>query len=98
MTSPAFNARTADKFVVRMPDGMRARIEQLAAEQHTSMNTEIVRAIEAHLDGQLRQSLLLDALEARLAQTPAVPQRIKPQASEAEKDVDYLDQLKTGTR
>lgn len=57
---------TADKFVVRLPDGMRARVEQLAAAQHTSMNTEIVRAIEAHLDGQVRQALLLDSLELNL--------------------------------
>ncbi|OLU22983.1 hypothetical protein BVH03_22325 [Pseudomonas sp. PA15(2017)] len=58
------NSRTADKFVVRLPDGMRAQVEQLAADQHTSMNTEIVRAIESHLAGQVRQALLLDALQA----------------------------------
>lgn len=94
MTNAAFNARTADKFVVRMPDGMRARVEKLAASQHTSMNTEIIRAIEAHLNGQARQKLLLDALEKRLAQLSAQPAHGK---FDAETEVDYLDNLKTGT-
>lgn len=60
------NARTADKFVIRLPDGMRARVEQMARDQYTSMNTEIVRAIEAHLAGQVRQALLLESLELNL--------------------------------
>lgn len=61
----------ADKFVVRMPNGMRRRIEQLAADRYTSMNTEIIQAIEANLKGRTRQAILLDALEATLAQQPA---------------------------
>jgi predicted DNA-binding protein len=94
MTSAAFNARTADKFVVRMPDGMRSRVEQLAASQHTSMNTEIIRAIEAHLNGQARQKLLLDALEERLTQ---ITEHTLRSGSADENEVDYLDNLKTGT-
>lgn len=94
MTSAAFNARTADKFVVRMPDGMRSRVEKLAASQHTSMNTEIIRAIEAHLNGQARQKLLLDALEKRLEQITGQPAHGK---FDAEAEPDYLDNLKTGT-
>ena len=61
----------ADKFVVRMPNGMRRRIEQLAADRYTSMNTEIIQAIEANLKGRTRQAILLEALEAALAQQPA---------------------------
>ena len=57
----------ADKFVVRMPNGMRKRIELLAAERYTRMNTEIIQAIEANLKGRTRQSIILDALEAELA-------------------------------
>lgn len=94
MSSAAFNARTADKFVVRMPDGMRSRVEKLAASQHTSMNTEIIRAIEAHLNAQARQELLLDALEKRLAQLSGQVAHGKP---DADAEIDYLDNLKTGT-
>lgn len=96
VTKPVFNARTADKFVVRLPDGMRKRIEDLANENYTSMNTEIIRAIEAHLEGQARQSLLIDALEAKLKselQTAA-----KAGKKVQEPNIDYLDGLKTGTR
>lgn len=53
----------SDKFVVRMPEGLRQRVEDLAASNHTSMNTEIVQAIESHLAGNIRRELLLNALE-----------------------------------
>lgn len=94
MPNPGFNSRTADKFVVRLPDGMRKAIEDLAGDNHSSMNTEIIRAIEAHLEGQARQSLLLDALQAQLpaGQAPA------RQQTQQQAEVDYLDGLKTGTR
>ncbi len=88
------NSRTADKFVVRLPDGMRKAIEQLAADNHSSMNTEMILALEAHLEGQARQKLLLDALQAQLPAGQA-PARQQPQQ---QAEVDYLDGLKNGTR
>ena len=94
MARPAFTAATADKFVVRLPDGMRKNVEELAATNHSSMNTEIIRAIEAHLEGQARQTLLLDALHAQVVATKA-PARERPQQ---QAEVDYLDGLKNGTR
>lgn len=94
MPNPAFTSSTADKFVVRLPDGMRKAIEELAGENFTSMNTELIRAIEAHLEGQARQKLLLDALQAQVASTKA-PGREQPKQ---QTEVDYLDGLKTGTR
>ncbi|UQY33556.1 Arc family DNA-binding protein [Pseudomonas fulva] len=94
MSNPGFNSRTADKFVVRLPDGMRKAIEDLAGDNHSSMNTEIIRAIEAHLEGQARQSLLLDALQAQVnAGKPPAREQPRQQA-----EVNYLDGLKTGTR
>ncbi len=42
-----YNSRTADKFVVRLPDGMRETISALAREDKSSMNTLIVKALEA---------------------------------------------------
>lgn len=43
-------SRTADKFVVRLPDGMRERIAQIAHQNHRSMNSEIVLQLEKLVD------------------------------------------------
>lgn len=40
------DSRTADKFVVRMPDGMRERIAEVAQSNHRSMNSEIIGRLE----------------------------------------------------
>lgn len=39
-------SRTADQFVVRLPDGMRDRIAEAAAANKRSMNAEIVARLE----------------------------------------------------
>ena len=44
------NSRTADKFVLRMPDGMRERIAGIAQQNHRSMNSEIVLHLENLID------------------------------------------------
>ena len=55
-------SRNAPKFVVRLPDDLRDRVDEAACAADTSMNTIIVRSIRQYLDGQKRQELLLDAL------------------------------------
>lgn len=49
-----YSSRTADKFVVRLPEGMRDRIAEVARAQHRSMNSEIITRLEQSLrnDGQ----------------------------------------------
>jgi hypothetical protein len=47
---PVYNSRTADKFVVRLPDGLRERINEASEKNHRSMNGEIV----ARIDGSLK--------------------------------------------
>ena len=42
-------SRTADKFVVRLPDGMRQKIADVAKNYHRSMNSEIVSRLEQSL-------------------------------------------------
>lgn len=59
-----YNSRIADKFVVRLPEGTRAQITNMAGQQHISMNSWIVQAVEEKLARAERQELLLDALEA----------------------------------
>lgn len=44
-----YSSRTADKFVVRLPDGMRERIADVAKTHHRSMNSEIISRLEASL-------------------------------------------------
>lgn len=43
------NSRDADKFVVRLPEGMRARISALARERRQSMNSYIICSQESVL-------------------------------------------------
>lgn len=45
-----YSSRTADKFVVRLPDGMRERIAEAARTHHRSMNSEIIARLEVSLN------------------------------------------------
>ncbi|WP_342650883.1 Arc family DNA-binding protein [Pseudomonas sp. REB1044] len=56
------DSRTADKFVVRLPDGMRDQVAATAAADERSMNGLIVIAIREYLDRGQRANALLDAL------------------------------------
>lgn len=46
MKQALYSSRTADKFVVRLPDGMRERIAGHAKTNHRSMNSEIISRLE----------------------------------------------------
>lgn len=41
-----YSSRTADKFVIRLPDDMREKIAQLAKDHHRSMNSQIINWLE----------------------------------------------------
>ncbi|MBO0369256.1 Arc family DNA-binding protein [Pseudomonas putida] len=55
-------SRDADKFVVRLPDGMRDQVAAAATADDRSMNSLIVKALREYLDMQQRQQVLLGAL------------------------------------
>lgn len=57
-----YGSRDADKFVVRLPDGMRDRVAIAANADDRSMNSLIVKAIREYLDLQQRQQALIGAL------------------------------------
>ncbi len=59
----SYSSRNADKFVVRLPQGMRQRIADVAKNYHRSMNSEIVSRLESSLRGELRiqEDDLIDA-------------------------------------
>lgn len=57
-----YGSRDADKFVVRLPDGMRDHVAAAASADDRSMNSLIVKAIREYLDGHQRQEVLLGSL------------------------------------
>jgi predicted HicB family RNase H-like nuclease len=42
--------KTAAKFIVRLPDGMRERLAKLAEREERSMNGEFIVALRRHLE------------------------------------------------
>lgn len=63
-------SRELDKFVVRLPHGLRDRIAERAADNGRSMNAEMVRMLESGLAGELLSvegRELLRALRAEMA-------------------------------
>lgn len=67
MSATDYDSRTADKFVVRLPEGLRDQIARFATDTHASMNTVFIRAVEQYLDAQNRQELLLNALASAVS-------------------------------
>lgn len=63
MKQAIYSSRTADKFVVRLPDGMRERIADVARNHHRSMNSEIIARLEQSL---IQEDALGDELSMRL--------------------------------
>jgi hypothetical protein len=63
MKPALYSSRTADKFVVRLPDGMRERIADVARNHHRSMNSEIIARLEQSM---LQEGSLGDDLNMRL--------------------------------
>lgn len=67
MSTTNYDSRTADKFVVRLPEGLRDQIDAAAITDDRSMNSVIVQAVKQYLDAQNRQELLLNALASAVS-------------------------------
>jgi hypothetical protein len=61
------DSRTADKFVVRMPDDMRHRMARYARLHFRSMNSECLVAMEWWMDRQTLMWSMLQATERELS-------------------------------
>lgn len=48
-------AQNDDKFIVRLPDGLRKKLAEQAKNARRSMNSEFIVALEAHLAKQARE-------------------------------------------
>lgn len=59
--------RESDKFMLRLPDGMRERIAKVAKANNRSMNAEIVYVLEAHFPPDPDPDIVLDHIELLLA-------------------------------
>lgn len=70
-----YGSRDADKFVVRLPDGMRDQVAAAANADDRSMNSLIVAAIRNELDDRTRANALLDAL-AKAADANGTPHAV----------------------
>jgi len=49
---PERTPQAADKYVLRLPDGMRDKLAELAKSNNRSMNAEIVQILHLALDGR----------------------------------------------
>ncbi|MFI8556385.1 Arc family DNA-binding protein [Pseudomonas putida] len=85
----ATNSRTADKFVVRLPDGMRERVAEVARANHRSMNSEIIDRLE--------QSLLNNRFEPVQIETVDT-EELKSELNRAYRIIDRLLQNSTATQ
>lgn len=61
-------AQEQDRFIVRMPDGMRDEIKAAAFNANRSMNAEIVARLEAS-SSSLRDQIAMAALPAIIRET-----------------------------
>lgn len=46
-----------EKFVIRLPNGLRDRIRQLSEQNRRSMNSEIIMVLESHIRQQFMQNM-----------------------------------------
>lgn len=61
-TAQATTGRGSDKFILRLPEGMRDRIGKLAAQKGRSMNSEIIAALEKYIEADDSIGLIWDAI------------------------------------
>ncbi|MBH3375283.1 Arc family DNA-binding protein [Pseudomonas juntendi] len=77
------SSRTADKFVVRLPDGLRADIAVLAESNDRSMNSEIVNRLKRSIiqeELNEEQTKLIGVLLQRIDELES---KVKPAAEVA---------------
>lgn len=61
----SYNSRSADKFVVRLPDGMRERIADVARTHHRSMNSEIIARLARSIEEDEGRVVSVDTQETK---------------------------------
>ena len=89
MTQQDSPSRHLDKFMLRMPDGMRGRIAEAAKENGRSMNAEIIHRLEqsfaeekGSLHGAASLVQLLEHQNKTLAELAALIRQNRDQTSD----------------
>ena len=72
MKNEKFDSRTADKFVLRLPDGMRQHVADEAKGAHISMNSYMIQSIAMRLENEQRLETLIKILESMLVKKTVV--------------------------
>jgi predicted DNA-binding protein len=65
--------KDAEQYMLRLPAGLRDRVARRATENGRSMNTEIIDAIEKHLEGTDRISQLWEMFQEHRDNIEAIP-------------------------
>jgi predicted DNA-binding protein len=65
--------KDAEQYMLRLPAGLRDQVARRAAENGRSMNTEIIDAIEKHLEGTDRISQLWEMFQKHRENIEAIP-------------------------
>lgn len=75
MAKEPYPSETADRYIVRFPEGMRERLKQAAADNNRSMNSEIIARLETSfgmemplVQGAVNTAQLVKALAEALSQ------------------------------
>lgn len=58
-----WDSRNADKFVVRLPEGMRAQLADKSKDDFCSMNTVCVRALRNELENHAEHRTMMQGLK-----------------------------------
>ena len=71
------NRSLQDKFMLRLPDGMRERLKMAAAENNRSLNAEIISRLELTLEHFADLSAFgMDAVARRLESSMAISEEV----------------------
>lgn len=92
---PASTSRDSDKFMLRLPDGMRKRIERSAKSHGRSMNSEIVATLEEHYPSDVNLDELINQTNA-LAKAQARAHREGMRAYQLEALIESLREIVVG--
>jgi plasmid stability protein len=70
---PTISAHDLDRIIVRLPEGMRERLTELAAANGRSMTAEVVAALDNHLKSESRINQLWDFFERHRENIELIP-------------------------
>jgi plasmid stability protein len=90
----AIMSQDQDKFIARLPDGLRERLKTVAERNKRSMNAELVQALEYHLGSEEHAVEFAAAQEAWLKDPdyvpPEFPQLANPGLPATKGDIERL--------